>query len=1252
MNKYTNFVIRNPWGSILACLLGLSIPSFGVGPTITVYDASAGLQTDRPITFGSCFKQGEYPNTPKPIIGGVAPGSSDWQVDMKKRWDADSSAKCGIVSFNNTIAGNSFITVTFVDNANGNNTGYLDATGMANFNNGGAGWGGKMTVGFNSTTTDFDAKSMLADDDPGGHPLPGASNWGNDERNDYWLIGPVVTAVLVRDHTSASKWDVGALYDGSTMAGPSGSGTKYSGNCSGTPFPGCYSSIDGWHILYFYPKNSSVRDDMIIEDTWIGRWQDQMFDLTYYTGATPSAQLTQVGARKVTDAVVITNSNVVTSATASFVSGDVGMPVTFGTFLSTTICSVTNGTTVRLCEIANATGAGQTMVIGVMHAGQRYRKTFWTGAGAPGDVLIDWDLAYMATVGVFPPYDTAVTASPDSVNAGAAQGKSYNNSTLGDYATFSGSTQTFSQNGTCPLATEPCRWDDSGDRGGTGGFVQGFAGNSEGAPTQLEPSYYLHNMGNDCGTANGLCAKAWWMLTGTRGAKHSSLATSIVGGAGVLNNMNNVPFNARESAVVLGYYSAAQADKDAVPGTSFGTVTGAAIGKPLSRFNRITLEFSAAAGILGNPTGSTSSLGGWTAGGCDHMLDYAFEGALLLGDYYKVEEEQMWASYCSFSTNQPGQTPQEMNGYYSYFGTAIDGLRAPAWSLQQNYRAALVSPDGTPQQSYYDSVVKSNAEITEGLMNLVNGTGGVVSSLTPTNHRACNGWSYNYTTANRWEWGRCTAASMCLNTGSACPTAGVTQVLHNLSPGSCTGRISDNNGLKAWSVTVATSVSTHTTLTFISNDVPVSGDTLTIVGATLNWAGLNGNWVVSNVTGTPTIDVPFDSSAVVGALTGQVTMTKYGFGLITGASIANNSVLTGNTMPNAFFTNEIVNATGTGWTGLNGVKTFTPVSMSTTTATIGLDSHTFSGAPGGTIYYNGNSVQLNLFASFDEPWMRSYYCLVMGETHYAGISWLDNISHECNLLYTEMLLDNTYNPYLIGTYAIGTKDPTGSQPCNAYSTSGGPYISTYAAQKAAYIPAVGGMTTYNTSGQSPAGPFTNGTACDDHSYQLSGRAASQFIGGVTGSCTQGACTGADAITLVDAITPYFNNTPTNSTGCGSADSQIKFALQPPAGTVTITACNSLSPSSATIAILGTQSYTADCTYSDSSTGPCTPSLTSGTPSVATVSGVIATGVSGGSSTISATAGGFACGNTSALTVTAATSFSSFKGLTLKGVTVK
>ena len=72
-----------------------------------------------------------------------------------------------------------------------------------------------------------------------------------------------------------------------------------------------------------------------------------------------------VGSRSVTDAVTMQNSVVLTSATASFVSGDVGKYVACeGIIPLTTIAAINSSTSVNLSLPATASGTGLTLLIG------------------------------------------------------------------------------------------------------------------------------------------------------------------------------------------------------------------------------------------------------------------------------------------------------------------------------------------------------------------------------------------------------------------------------------------------------------------------------------------------------------------------------------------------------------------------------------------------------------------------------------------------------------------------------------------------------------------------------------------------------------------------------------------------------------------------------------------------------------------------------------------------------------------------
>jgi hypothetical protein len=86
---------------------------------------------------------------------------------------------------------------------------------------------------------------------------------------------------------------------------------------------------------------------------------------TSYTGpATDYLALFTVAPRQVTDAV-LNSTTTITSATASFIAGDVGTAISgYGIPAGTTIASVTNGTTVVLSASATQTATGVKVVFG------------------------------------------------------------------------------------------------------------------------------------------------------------------------------------------------------------------------------------------------------------------------------------------------------------------------------------------------------------------------------------------------------------------------------------------------------------------------------------------------------------------------------------------------------------------------------------------------------------------------------------------------------------------------------------------------------------------------------------------------------------------------------------------------------------------------------------------------------------------------------------------------------------------------
>jgi hypothetical protein len=256
---------------ILALLL--TVPACLATDSLTPCEVDGVTQTGRVIMFGRVFADGEIASYPQPLVGGSALGSTSWQADVKNRWP-DGSVKFAVISLITTLSSGTCATVTFQNNASGNNTGYIGtgtSPSFATFNSGN--WDAQLVVTPGSGTSGaaavtVSAKSMLALSDP-------ASNSFGDCKNDYWLQGPVVTEVIVQDCTSSSASDFGWNWNGTNMASD-GTHASYTGNNS-------FASFHPMFILAFVPSTNSVMCEEIIEIPWSGRLQDQEASIVYKT---------------------------------------------------------------------------------------------------------------------------------------------------------------------------------------------------------------------------------------------------------------------------------------------------------------------------------------------------------------------------------------------------------------------------------------------------------------------------------------------------------------------------------------------------------------------------------------------------------------------------------------------------------------------------------------------------------------------------------------------------------------------------------------------------------------------------------------------------------------------------------------------------------------------------------------------------------------------------------------------------------
>jgi hypothetical protein len=769
--------------------LGITVaPPNGPSDTVTIFEVDGLTQTNRPITFGRIFKQGEIAECPQPIVAGSA--LSIYQADVKNRW-SDGSVKFAVISFVQTLAPNSSTEITFESVPSCNNSGYLNQAQMTGFNSGN--WDAQITVTpASGTAVTTSAKTMLDDTNP-------ASDTFGDCHNDYWLQGPVVTAVIIQDCTSTSANDFGWTWNGSTMSSP------VTGNASTASFHPMF-------ICSFYPSITAVECEMMIELPWSGRVQDQLADLNFETedsGGTLHSRWSHVGARVLTDVTASTTLNnppavstfSITSASANFSSTDLGLPFCLINGSATpecgTIQSVGSSTTATVALPTGAfsiSGSSLAAYINLQSSISRHRKTFWSGT-APGHIRIDHNFPYLISTKAFPNYDLTVSINPASGSYPAGKCCDYG------YMGWVGT--------------------DRGEIGGFGTVNRDMSQVLEGAPLQRADLAYLYNMGT-CGSSNSYCAEAWQMLTGMTAIgdmlTHAGIDTSattqydVIGGGGFWDNFGNVPFHWRESRTAAGggnqsggncFYVSQFENKNAAGNVTLNSGSSSclgggdsnvpdpidpnsATGKALSRHahSDYQLEANYVAGTSPHTVGSALNPPyGWDVGdeGPYHWLDYAYSAYLLTGDYYYLENIYQSASL-AVGFNNAGNGPPQGNGVFGYFNPDGAIVRFWAWAMQNVERAAFTAPDGSAEASYYLSMLNSNLEIQEGAQGL---TG---TALTPSSSQGSfttSGTisSYDVNTANRWDWGRYTLFSTCTNTSGSCTN--VSPALHQIATGQC-----------------------------------------------------------------------------------------------------------------------------------------------------------------------------------------------------------------------------------------------------------------------------------------------------------------------------------------------------------------------------------------------------------------------------------------------------------------------------------
>ena len=152
---------------------------------ITIREKAGVTTSQYPIQIARPFMQGEIRNFPKAVVNGVQVTT---QADVKTRW-ADGSVKHAVLTFHiPTLTANSTVTVQFVNQTSGNNTGFLTKTQML------------------ANTYNFDARTELTN---GATVAASARTMLNADKFEYWNRGAVSTSVVIADHSAARAYDVG-----------------------------------------------------------------------------------------------------------------------------------------------------------------------------------------------------------------------------------------------------------------------------------------------------------------------------------------------------------------------------------------------------------------------------------------------------------------------------------------------------------------------------------------------------------------------------------------------------------------------------------------------------------------------------------------------------------------------------------------------------------------------------------------------------------------------------------------------------------------------------------------------------------------------------------------------------------------------------------------------------------------------------------------------------------------------------------
>jgi len=219
-------------------LFGCGLAAQSVPPnTFTITDTSGSAGT-RPFTISRVFAKGAIPQYARASIAGTPITT---QCDVKTRWP-DGSVQHALVSFLTNVNASAAVTVTFVNQSSGNNTGEMDRAAIL-----ASSWGAQIEA-TNGTLQTANARTIVTD----------WAGTGGDKRVQYWLKGSIATQIIAEDRSTALQYDMG--WDSFKPLHPIFVVTLYPGYTSGS------------------------KVEMILENNWTTKLEDQTYSLALKTG--------------------------------------------------------------------------------------------------------------------------------------------------------------------------------------------------------------------------------------------------------------------------------------------------------------------------------------------------------------------------------------------------------------------------------------------------------------------------------------------------------------------------------------------------------------------------------------------------------------------------------------------------------------------------------------------------------------------------------------------------------------------------------------------------------------------------------------------------------------------------------------------------------------------------------------------------------------------------------------------------------